>query len=181
MMESAEQVKALRAAIGLTQKEFSARFGIPHRTLISWETGARTPPDYAINLLRLAVYSVIEKPRRQAGCEQIVTMPYREFSDNWRRCKTVKGSYSPSQKTIDVCIPEYLYDLWQVIPTWNIEDYRQTLIDSGHPELATTQRVLEIFADSMRGKTMGDCTATSEDDVKWIKRALDIANGDWRN
>lgn len=34
-MEQAEQIKALRAATGLTQKEFAARFGIPHRTLIS--------------------------------------------------------------------------------------------------------------------------------------------------
>ena len=58
MMDTAEQIKALRAATGLTQKEFAARCGIPHRTLISWEVGDRRPPSYTIRLLELAAKNI---------------------------------------------------------------------------------------------------------------------------
>jgi putative transcriptional regulator len=38
------RVKALRRALGLTQEEFAARYGIPIGTLRDWEQG-RTQPD----------------------------------------------------------------------------------------------------------------------------------------
>jgi putative transcriptional regulator len=37
-------VKAVRRALGLTQEEFAARYGIPVGTLRDWEQG-RTQPD----------------------------------------------------------------------------------------------------------------------------------------
>lgn len=54
-MTSAEQIKAIRASTGLSQARFSASFGIPCRTFEKWEAGDRKPPDYVINLLRIAV------------------------------------------------------------------------------------------------------------------------------
>lgn len=54
-MEQAEQIKALRASTGLSQKKFAEKTGVPARTILSWETGDRTPPSYVIPLLRLAV------------------------------------------------------------------------------------------------------------------------------
>ena len=54
-MEQAEQIKALRASTGLSQKKFAEKTGVPARTIVSWETGDRTPPSYVIPLLRLAV------------------------------------------------------------------------------------------------------------------------------
>ncbi len=51
----AEQVKAIRASTGLTQKAFAEKTGVPLRTVLSWETGARKPPEYAIRLLEIAV------------------------------------------------------------------------------------------------------------------------------
>ena len=44
-------IKALRAATGLTQKAFAELTGIPKRTIEQWESGRRNPPDYLIKLL----------------------------------------------------------------------------------------------------------------------------------
>ena len=58
MMEQAEQIKALRASTGLSQKKFAEKTGVPARTILSWETGDRKPPAYVIPLLRLAVLAL---------------------------------------------------------------------------------------------------------------------------
>lgn len=57
-MEQAEQIKALRASTGLSQKKFAEKTGVPARTILSWETGDRKPPAYVIPLLRLAVLAL---------------------------------------------------------------------------------------------------------------------------
>lgn len=44
-------IREFRILVGLTQKEFSNRYGIPVRTLQDWETGRRTPPEYLPPLL----------------------------------------------------------------------------------------------------------------------------------
>lgn len=49
------EVKAIRASIGLTQKQFSDKFGIPLRTVVNWEnegTNKRTAPPYVINMIK---------------------------------------------------------------------------------------------------------------------------------
>lgn len=54
-MTPAEQIKEIRSSTGLSQKKFADKTGVPARTILSWETGDRTPPAYVIPLLRLAV------------------------------------------------------------------------------------------------------------------------------
>ena len=54
-MTPSAQIKAIRASTGLSQKKFAEKTGVPARTILSWETGDRTPPSYVIPLLRLAV------------------------------------------------------------------------------------------------------------------------------
>ena len=46
-------VADIRKRIGMTQKEFSAVFAIPERTLKSWESGERTPEGPARVLLHM--------------------------------------------------------------------------------------------------------------------------------
>nr|DAH24641.1 MAG TPA: putative transcriptional regulator [Caudoviricetes sp.] len=53
-MTTSEQIKAIRASTGLTQKEFEKAFGIPSRTYEAWEMGERKPPQYVIRLLEMA-------------------------------------------------------------------------------------------------------------------------------
>lgn len=48
-----DRVKALRGA--LTQQEFSKVYGVPLRTLQSWEIGDRVPPAYVLDLLEFRI------------------------------------------------------------------------------------------------------------------------------
>ena len=57
-MTPSAQIKAIRASTGLSQKKFAEKTGVPARTILSWETGDRTPPAYVIPLLRLAVLAL---------------------------------------------------------------------------------------------------------------------------
>lgn len=44
-------LKEARLAAGLTQKQMSDAFGIPLRTIESWESGVRNPPEYVKKLI----------------------------------------------------------------------------------------------------------------------------------
>jgi putative transcriptional regulator len=46
-------VQSIRKRLGLSQAEFSARFGIPHGTLRDWEQGRRVPEGPARVLLKV--------------------------------------------------------------------------------------------------------------------------------
>lgn len=48
-------IKEIRTMSGLTQKAFAEKYGIPKRTLESWEMGERKPPEYVVTLLEKAV------------------------------------------------------------------------------------------------------------------------------
>lgn len=54
-MEAKDTIRALRRSTGLTQKNFSSRYGIPMRTYQGWESGEAIPPEYVIQLLSMAV------------------------------------------------------------------------------------------------------------------------------
>lgn len=49
----ARGVKKLRAALGLSQEAFAARYGIPVATLRQWELGRRLPDRAALSYLRV--------------------------------------------------------------------------------------------------------------------------------
>ncbi len=63
MMDTMDRIKQMRKESGMTQKEFSAYFGIPKRTIEEWERGGRKPPEYLIRLLayRLSAEGLIRK------------------------------------------------------------------------------------------------------------------------
>lgn len=48
---TAQFVRQLRTRTGLTQERFGEKFGIPRRTLLSWEVGERTPPAYVVDMM----------------------------------------------------------------------------------------------------------------------------------
>jgi putative transcriptional regulator len=50
---TADRVKAIRKGAAKSSREFSARFGIPLRTLEGWEQGRRRPDPAASVLLRV--------------------------------------------------------------------------------------------------------------------------------
>lgn len=48
-------IKEMRDSLGLTQKAFAEKYGIPKRTIEDWEGGRRTPAPYILKLLERAV------------------------------------------------------------------------------------------------------------------------------
>lgn len=49
-----KSIAELRAMTGLTQAKFAAWYGIPHRTVQNWESGASNAPEYVrLMLVRL--------------------------------------------------------------------------------------------------------------------------------
>ena len=53
-IRTAEDVRALRRFVGLSQARFSAALGISVHTLRNWEQGRRSPEGPALALLRIA-------------------------------------------------------------------------------------------------------------------------------
>ena len=45
------RIKKLRSATGLSQSKFAAIFNIPVKTIQSWESESRKPPDYVIDMM----------------------------------------------------------------------------------------------------------------------------------
>ena len=50
-MNISDKIKELRKKTGLSQSKFSAKFGIPVRTLQQWEQGISAPPEYLIRMM----------------------------------------------------------------------------------------------------------------------------------
>ena len=50
-MNISARIKELRKKTGLSQSKFSAKFGIPVRTLQQWEQGISAPPEYLIRMM----------------------------------------------------------------------------------------------------------------------------------
>ncbi len=50
-MDLSDKIKELRKTTGLSQSKFSAKFGIPVRTLQQWEQGISAPPEYLVSMM----------------------------------------------------------------------------------------------------------------------------------
>ena len=61
-MDISDRIKELRKKTGLSQSKFSAKFGIPVRTLQQWEQGISAPPEY---LIRMIAYIIQLEERRE--------------------------------------------------------------------------------------------------------------------
>ena len=53
----------IRKMLGVSRAEFSRRYGIPVRTLESWDWGDREPADWVIKLLERVVTEDIENSK----------------------------------------------------------------------------------------------------------------------
>ena len=62
-MDISDKIKEMRRKTGLSQSKFSAKFGIPVRTLQQWEQGISAPPDY---LIRMMAYIMLLEERGEA-------------------------------------------------------------------------------------------------------------------
>ena len=68
-MDISEKIKELRKKTRLSQSKFSAKFGIPVRTLQQWEQGLSAPPDY---LVRMMAYIMLLEENAQIKDEESI-------------------------------------------------------------------------------------------------------------
>ena len=68
-MDISEEIKELRKKTGLSQSKFSAKFGIPVRTLQQWEQGISAPPEY---LVRMMAYIMLLEEKSQIQDEELI-------------------------------------------------------------------------------------------------------------
>ena len=66
-MNISERIKELRKKTGLSQSKFSAKLGIPVRTLQQWEQGISAPPEYVV---RMMAYIMLLEENRQIKHEE---------------------------------------------------------------------------------------------------------------
>ena len=66
-MDISERIKELRKKTGLSQSKFSAKFGIPVRTLQQWEQGISAPPEY---LVRMMAYIMLLEENGQINAKE---------------------------------------------------------------------------------------------------------------
>lgn len=86
----------MRNYIGVSRAEFSRRYNIPLRTLESWESEVRTPPEYVLQLLE-------ESVRRTDIIE--VTFIYNTLLQNgkiypWSKANDKYGADQAAYKTV---------------------------------------------------------------------------------
>ena len=68
-MDISKKIKELRKKTGLSQSKFSAKFGIPVRTLQQWEQGISAPPEY---LVRMMAYIMLLEENAQIKDEESI-------------------------------------------------------------------------------------------------------------
>ena len=66
-MDSSEKIKQLRKKTGLSHSKFSAKVGIPVRTLQQWEQGISAPPEY---LVRMMAYIMLLEEKKHIQDEE---------------------------------------------------------------------------------------------------------------
>ena len=89
-------ITEMRNYIGVSRAEFSRRYNIPIRTLESWESEVRTPPEYVLQLLE-------ESVRRTDIVE--VTFVYDTLLQNgkiypWSKANDKYGADQAAYKTV---------------------------------------------------------------------------------
>jgi transcriptional regulator with XRE-family HTH domain len=78
------EIKDLRTALGLSRAKMSALTGIPSKTIESWETGVRTPPEWEEKL-------VIEKLKALEGEKTMTTDEAADYLNYGRSSCTVES------------------------------------------------------------------------------------------
>lgn len=70
-MDLSERIRELRRETGLSQSKFSAKFGIPVRTLQQWEQGISAPPGYVVRMMAYIMrMEKKEENEREQNCDE---------------------------------------------------------------------------------------------------------------
>ena len=85
-MNTADIIKKARMEAELTQQQLASHYKIPLRTLVDWEGGTRTPPEYVLEFLLRCLkedFAQTEEPAEQSEPEVLSAPKTQVFLDNF--------------------------------------------------------------------------------------------------
>lgn len=85
-------MKKIREMTGYTQSKFASSYGIPVRTIKSWESGDRIPPKYVLNLLEFKVRHDFAKSKKASKDGLIEALRFGEIPPNGKSINFMKLS-----------------------------------------------------------------------------------------
>lgn len=82
-MNTADIIKKARMEAELTQQQLASHYKIPLRTLVDWERGTRTPPEYVLEFLLRCLKEDFAQTEEPAEHEEVLFAPKQLiFLDN---------------------------------------------------------------------------------------------------
>lgn len=85
-MNTADIIKKARMEAELTQQQLASHYKIPLRTLVDWEGGTRTPPEYVLEFLLRCLkedFAQTEEPAEQSEPEVLSAPKQLIFLNNF--------------------------------------------------------------------------------------------------
>jgi transcriptional regulator with XRE-family HTH domain len=74
-MNTADIIKKARMEAELTQQQLASHYKIPLRTLVDWERGTRTPPEYVLEFLLRCLKEDFAQTEDPAEHEEVLSAP----------------------------------------------------------------------------------------------------------
>lgn len=74
-MKTADIIKKARMEAELTQQQLASHYKIPLRTLVDWERGTRTPPEYVLEFLLRCLKEDFAQTEEPAEHEEVLSAP----------------------------------------------------------------------------------------------------------
>jgi transcriptional regulator with XRE-family HTH domain len=74
-MNTADIIKKARMEAELTQQQLASHYKIPLRTLVDWERGTRTPPEYVLEFLLRCLKEDFAQTEEPAEHEEVLSAP----------------------------------------------------------------------------------------------------------
>ncbi len=126
-MVTAEQIKGIRAATGLSQRAFAEKLNIPQRTVENWEQGVNSPPDYVIAL----IYSAVRKDESMGSDMTIAdVMRLEKLRDGL--IEASKNGYIEFDKASINDLDQIMYDKNRYTAAGGYKIVLDSLIDENH-------------------------------------------------
>lgn len=99
--------KRLREKTGLSKKAFCEEFKIPVRTVEDWEAGRRSPPEYTVKLLEIAVNALANEKERTTMTKRELIEKLLEMHDEYEKMSTEKAKETGKASTVFEVMQEF--------------------------------------------------------------------------
>lgn len=134
-------IRIARKAAGLTQQQLADKYKIPLRTVVDWDRGVRTPPEYLKDLLLRCIAIDFPTEPVQALSEQVPALKPVESEPVKKPAYTYFDEYGKPlpQKLAELVHTEFVEGRVQLEPEYG-QDFH------GEPVTSTSRRVGKLYS-----------------------------------